>query len=62
MLKKLKVNENNGTDRLSTVRRNFKKTKKPDGKLKVGIDEKLAYYYDGPTNWGKKKHKGKRNR
>ena len=32
--------------------------KKPDGKLKIWIDGKLAYDYEGPTNWGKKKHKG----
>jgi hypothetical protein len=59
ILKKFKVNENHGTDSWTTVRINFKNTKKPDGKLKVWIDEKLAYDYEGPTNWGKKKHKGK---
>ena len=26
--------------------------------IKVWIDGKLAYDYEGPTNWGKKKHKG----
>ena len=59
-LKKFKVNENNGTDSWTNVRINFKNSKKPDGKLKVWIDGKLAYDYEGPTNWGKKKHKGKR--
>ena len=59
-LKKFKVNENNGTDSWTNVRINFKNSKKPDGKLKVWIDGKLAYNYEGPTNWGKKKHKGKR--
>ena len=59
MLKKFKVNKNHGTDSWTTVRINFKNTKKPDGKLKVWIDGKLAYDYEGPTNWGKKKHKGK---
>ena len=59
VLKKFKVNENHGTDSWTTVRINFKNTKKPDGKLKVWIDGKLAYDYEGPTNWGKKKHKGK---
>ena len=58
VLKKFKVNENHGTDSWTTVRINFKNTKKPDGKLKVWIDGKLAYDYEGPTNWGKKKHKG----
>tara|TARA_B100000035_G_scaffold205811_1_gene175980 strand:+ start:205 stop:1191 length:987 start_codon:yes stop_codon:yes gene_type:complete len=60
ILKKFKVNENNGTDSWTNVRINFKNSKKPDGKLKVWIDGKLAYDYEGPTNWGKKKHKGKR--
>jgi len=60
VLKKFKVNENYGTDSWTTVRINFKNSKKPDGKLKVWIDEKLAYDYEGPTNWGKKKHKGKK--
>ena len=60
VLKKFKVNENSGTDSWTTVRINFKNSKKPDGKLKVWIDGKLAYDYEGPTNWGKKKHKGKR--
>ena len=59
VLKKFKVNKNHGTDSWTTVRINFKNTKKPDGKLKVWIDGKLAYDYEGPTNWGKKKHKGK---
>jgi hypothetical protein len=59
-LKKFKVNENNGTDSWTNVRINFKNSKKPDGKLKVWIDGKLAYDYEGPTNWGKKKHKSKR--
>ena len=59
VLKKFKVNKNYGTDSWTTVRINFKNSKKPDGKLKVWIDEKLAYDYEGPTNWGKKKHKGK---
>ena len=59
-LKKFKVNENHGTDSWTTVRINFKNTKKPDGKLKVWIDGKLAYDYEGPTNWGKKKHEGKK--
>ena len=27
-------------------------------KLKIWIDRKIAYDYEGPTNWGKKKHKG----
>ena len=58
-LKKFKVNKNHGTDSWTTVRINFKNTKKADGKLKVWIDGKLAYDYEGPTNWGKKKHKGK---
>ena len=60
VLKKFKVNENHGTDSWTTVRINFKNSKKPDGKLKVWIDGKLAYDYEGPTNWGKKKHEGKR--
>ena len=59
VLKKFKVNKNHGTDSWTNVRINFKNSKKPDGKLKVWIDEKLAYDYEGPTNWGKKKHKGK---
>jgi len=59
VLKKFKVNENHGTDSWTNIRINFKNTKKPDGKLKVWVDEKLAYDYEGPTNWGKKKHKGK---
>ncbi|MDA9606534.1 polysaccharide lyase [Candidatus Pelagibacter sp.] len=59
VLKKFKVNENYGTDSWTNIRINFKNTKKPDGKLKVWVDEKLAYDYEGPTNWGKKKHKGK---
>ena len=58
-LKKFKVNENYGTDSWTNIRINFKNSKKPDGKLKVWVDEKLAYDYEGPTNWGKKKHKGK---
>ena len=58
ILKKFKVNENHGTDSWTTVRINFKNTKKTDGKLKVWIDGKLAYDYEGPTNWGFKKHKG----
>ena len=63
VLKKFKVNENYGTDSWTNIRINFKNSKKPDGKLKVWVDEKLAYDYEGPTNWGKKKHKGKyRNR
>ena len=60
ILKKFKVNENHGTDNWTTVRINFKNSKKPDGKLKVWIDGKIAYDYEGPTNWGKKKHKGKK--
>ena len=59
VLKKFKVNENYGTDSWTNIRINFKNSKKPDGKLKVWVDEKLAYDYEGPTNWGKKKHKGK---
>ena len=59
VLKKFKVNKNHGTNSWTNVRINFKNSKKPDGKLKVWIDEKLAYDYEGPTNWGKKKHKGK---
>ena len=58
-LKKFKVNENYGTNEWTNIRINFKNSKKPDGKLKVWVDEKLAYDYEGPTNWGKKKHKGK---
>ena len=60
VLKEFKVNKNYGTDSWTTVRINFKNSKKPDGKLKVWIDGKLAYDYEGPTNWGKKKHKGKK--
>jgi len=60
VLKKFTANENYGTNSWTTVRINFKNSKKPDGKLKVWIDGKLAYDYEGPTNWGKKKHKGKR--
>ena len=60
VLKRFKVNKNYGTDSWTTVRINFKNSKKPDGKLKVWIDGKLAYDYEGPTNWGKKKHKGKK--
>ena len=59
VLKKFKVNKNHGTDSWTNVRINFKNSKKPDGKLKVWIDGKLTYDYEGPTNWGKKKHKGK---
>ena len=59
VLKKFKVNENHGTDSWTNIRINFKNSKKPDGKLKVWIDGKIAYDYEGPTNWGKKKHKGK---
>ena len=59
-LKKFKVNEHHGTDSWTNVRINFKNSKKPDGKLKIWIDGKLAYDYEGPTNWGKKKHKGVR--
>ena len=59
VLKKFKVNENHGTDSWTNIRINFKNSKKPDGKLKVWVDENLAYDYEGPTNWGKKKHKGK---
>ena len=59
VLKKFKVNENYGTDSWTNIRINFKNSKKPDGKLKVWVDEKLAYDYEGPTNWGKKKYKGK---
>ena len=58
VLKKFKVNENYGTDSWTNIRINFKNSKKPDGKLKVWVDKKLAYDYEGPTNWGKKKHKG----
>jgi hypothetical protein len=58
VLKKFKVNENHGTDSWTNIRINFKNSKKPDGKLKVWIDGKIAYDYEGPTNWGKKKHKG----
>ena len=60
VLKRFKVNKNYGTDSWTTVRINFKNSKKPDGKLKVWIDGNLAYDYEGPTNWGKKKHKGKK--
>ena len=60
VLKRFKVNKNYGTESWTTVRINFKNSKKPDGKLKVWIDGKLAYDYEGPTNWGKKKHKGKK--
>ena len=59
VLKKFNANENYGTDSWTTVRINFKNSKKPDGKLKVWVDGNLAYDYEGPTNWGKKKHKGK---
>ena len=58
VLKKFKVNENYGTDSWTNIGINFKNSKKSDGKLKVWVDEKLAYDYEGPTNWGKKKHKG----
>ena len=60
VLKRFKVNKDYGTESWTTVRINFKNSKKPDGKLKVWIDGKLAYDYEGPTNWGKKKHKGKK--
>ena len=50
ILKKFKVNENYGTDSWTNIRINFKNSKKPDGKLKVWVDEKLAYDYEGPTN------------
>ena len=59
VLKKFKVNENYGTDSWTNIRINFKNSKKSDGKLKVWVDEKLAYDYEGPTNWGKKKYKGR---
>jgi len=59
VIKKFKVNENYGTDSWTNIRINFKNSKKPDGKLKVWVDEKLAYDYEGPTNWGKKRHKDK---
>ena len=45
ILKKFKVNKNHGTDSWTTVRINFKNTKKPDGKLKVWIDGKLLIYH-----------------
>ncbi len=60
VLKKFKINKYNGTDEWTNVRINFKNTKKPDGKLKVWVDGKLVYDYEGPTNWGKHKHKGKK--
>ena len=41
VLKKFKVNENHGTDSWTNIRINFKNSKKPDGKLKVWIDENL---------------------
>jgi len=59
VLKKFKINKYNGTDEWTNIRINFKNTKKPDGKLKVWVDGNLAYDYQGPTNWGKRKHKGK---
>jgi len=59
VLKKFNINKHNGTDEWTNLRINFKNTKKPDGKLKVWVDGKLAYNYEGPTNWGKKKHKGR---
>ena len=46
---------NYGTDSWTNIRINFKNSKKPDGKVKVWIDGKIAYDYEGPTNWSKKK-------
>ena len=59
VLKKFNINKYNGTNEWTNIRINFKNTKKSDGKLKVWVDGKLAYDYEGPTNWGKKKHKGR---
>ena len=62
-LKKFIPNDYHGTKKWTNVRINFKNSKRPDGKLKIWIDGKLTYDYEGPTNWGKKKHKGiKRNK
>ena len=57
--RKFKANEHHGTKKWTNVRINFKNSRKPDGKLKIWIDGNPAYSYEGPTNWGKKKHKGK---
>ena len=59
-LKKFKANEHHGTKKWTNVRINFKNSRKPDGKLKIWIDGNPAYSYEGPTNWGKKKHEGKK--
>ena len=62
-LKKFIPNDYHGTKKWTNVRINFKNSKRSDGKLKIWIDGKLTYDYEGPTNWGKKKHKGvKRNK
>ena len=50
-LKKFEINENNGSMDWTNIRINFKNSKKPDGKLKVWVDDKLKYDYEGPTNW-----------
>ena len=58
-LKRFEINENNGSMDWTNIKINFKNSKKPDGKLKVWVDCKLKYNYEGPTNW--KSYKGYRN-
>ena len=50
-LKRFEINEHYGSMDWTNIRINFKNSKKPDGKLKVWVDGKLKYDYEGPTNW-----------
>ncbi len=56
-LKKFKSNENNGSNEWTNIRIQFKNTHKPDGVLRVWVDDNLTYEYLGPTAW-----KGDRDR
>ena len=58
-LKRFEINEHHGSMDWTNIRINFKNSKKSDGKLKVWVDGKLKYDYEGPTNW--KRYKGYRN-
>ena len=56
-------NEYNGSLDWTDIRINFKNSKNPDGKLKVWLENKLVYDYEGPTNWNNYKgFKGKRDK
>ncbi len=50
-IKTFKANEFDGSMDWTNIRINFKNSQDPDGKLKVWIDNELAYDYEGPTNW-----------